>query len=81
LSRQASLSRIGDQRAGRRLRVEPEPGREFCGTYDRIAHARHCQELSRSGRWYVTMDRDTANPSGPGWTWLIDLERGTKRPH
>jgi WD40 repeat protein len=65
--------------SGRRLRVEPEPGREFCGTYDPIAHDRRCQELSHSGRWYVTMDRETANPSAPSWAWLIDLERGTKR--
>lgn len=64
---------------GPRLRVDPVPGRMFCGTGDQIAHEKQCNELSRSGRWYVTLDRDTADRRAPYWTWLIDLETGTKR--
>jgi hypothetical protein len=65
--------------SGLRMSVEPEPGRLFCQPYDPLAHDKACNELSRSGRWFITIDLDTARRTAPYWTWLVDLERGTKR--
>ena len=62
-----------------RLRVAAQPGRRFCGISDALSHDKQCAELSRSGRWLVLTDRDTADNRAPAWTWLADLERGTLR--
>jgi hypothetical protein len=77
--REGRIETWGLDGTGPRISLEAPPGRPFCTPSSGIDRDKRCTELSRSGRWLVTTARDSASPTTPDWTFLIDLETGAQR--